>query len=79
MYVLVESGGQIFAFGLTPEKARDDFIRRKLWYDGPPLQIRRCSPALYRHLENEGVRGLMSMRCRINTDGVAVCVKPGPR
>ena len=72
MYVLVENGGQIFGFGLTPEETRDDFVRRNLWYNGPRLEVRRCSPALYQQLENTGDRELTFMRCRINSDGVAV-------
>jgi hypothetical protein len=52
MYVVVEShSGHVLAFGLTPKKADADFVRRDVWYDGPPLETRRCSPALYRRLE----------------------------
>jgi hypothetical protein len=75
MYVLVEDGGQIFAFGSTPEQARDDFTRRQIWYDGPRLRIRRCSPALYRWLEANAELGVSAMRCRINNDGLAVSLK----
>jgi hypothetical protein len=51
MYVVVEStSGHVFAFGLTPEEADRDFLSRDVWYDGPSLETRRCSPALYRRL-----------------------------
>ena len=52
MYVVVEStSGHVFAFGLTPEEADRDFLSRDVWYDGPSLETRRCSPALYRRLK----------------------------
>ena len=52
MYVVVHSeSGEIFGFGLTPEKAMDHFLRGLLSYDGPRLDTRRCSQALYRRLE----------------------------
>jgi hypothetical protein len=52
MYVIVHSkSGEIFGFGLTPEKAMDHFLRGLLSYDGPRLDTRRCSPALYRRLQ----------------------------
>jgi hypothetical protein len=59
MYVIVHSkSGQIFGFGLTPKKAMDHFLRGLLSYDGPRLDTRRCSPALYRQLQAlEVVRG----------------------
>jgi hypothetical protein len=78
MYVMVQRGGHIFAFGLTPEKTQDYFVRRKLYYDGPPLEIRRCSPALYRRLERDEA-ALNMMRCRINSHGVAVSLKRSPK
>jgi hypothetical protein len=52
MYVVVHSkSGAIFGFGLTPEKAMDHFLCGLLSYDGPRLDTRRCSPALYRRLQ----------------------------
>jgi hypothetical protein len=72
MYVVVEPhGGSIFAFGATPEKADADFVRRDIWYDGPPLGTYRCSPALYRQLKAAPDDNFIA-RCRINNKGVAV-------
>jgi hypothetical protein len=72
MYVVVEPhGGSIFAFGATPEKADADFVRRDIWYDGPPLGTYRCSPALYRQLKAAPDDNFIA-RCRINSKGVAV-------
>jgi hypothetical protein len=52
MYVIVHSkSGEIFGFGLTPKKAMKHFLRGLLSYDGPSLDTRRCSPALYRQLQ----------------------------
>jgi len=77
MYVVVEStSGHVFAFGLTPEEADRDFLSRDVWYDGPSLETRRCSPALYRRLKTALERDKFFMfRCRINRDGIAVCSK----
>jgi hypothetical protein len=76
-YVVVEStSGHVLAFGLTREEADRDFLRRDVWYDGPPLETRRCSPALYRRLKTAQERDKFFMfRCRINRDGIAVCSK----
>ncbi len=80
MYVIVESSsGNIFGFGLTPKKAMDHFLRGLLSYDGPRLDTRRCSPALYRQLQALERRGMFYVDCRINRDGVAVCRKDMPR
>jgi hypothetical protein len=80
MYVVVESSsGHIFGFGLTPKKAVDHFLRGLLSYDGPSLDTRRCSPALYRQLQALERRGRFFVDCRINRDGVAVCRKGMPR
>jgi len=80
MYVLVErKGGQIFGFGLTPEEATEDFRRGLVWYDGPPLDVHRCSPALYRQVQAHEHRGLFFPSCRINRQGVAVCPKTMPK
>ena len=77
MYVVVEStNGHVLAFGLTPDEANRDFLRRDVWYDGPPLETRRCSPALYRRLKTAQERDKIFMfQCRINSDGIAVCAK----
>jgi hypothetical protein len=78
MYVIVESSnGHIFGFGLTPKKAMDHFLRGLLSYDGPRLDTRPCSPALYRQALER--RGMFLVDCRINRDGVAVCRKGMPR
>ena len=69
MYVIVDDG-HIFSFGLTPKKAMDHFLDGLLSYDGPPLDTRPCSPALYRRLQALDRKGL-----RINRNGVAVCRK----
>src|SRR5258708_17346215 len=80
MYVIVESSsGNIFGFGLTPKKAMDHFLRGLLSYDGPRLDTRRCSPALYRPLQALERRGMFYVDCRINRDGVAVRRKDIPR
>jgi hypothetical protein len=80
MYVIVESySGRVFAFGLTPKKANADFVRRDIWYDGPSLKTRRCSPALYRRLEALDRSGNMLLFfCRISRKGIAVCPKRMP-
>jgi hypothetical protein len=76
MYVIVHSkSGEIFGFGLTPEKAMDHFLRGLLSYDGPRLDTRRCSPALYRRLQALEREGKFFIDCRINREGVAVCPK----
>lgn len=76
MYVIVESeSGHIFGFGLTPEKAMDHYLRGLLSYDGPPLDTRRCSAALYRRLQVLEREGKFCIDCRINREGVAVCPK----
>jgi hypothetical protein len=64
--------------GATPKKANADFVRRCLSYDGPWLDTRRCSPALYRQLEAKAEDGIILARCRINGKGVAVRPKSGP-
>jgi len=80
MYVIVNSrSGHIFGFGLTPKKAMDHFLRGLLSYDGPSLDTRRCSPALYRQLRALERRGMFFVDCQINRDGVAVCRKDMPR
>jgi hypothetical protein len=80
MYVIVHSqSGQICGFGLTPEKAMDHFLHGLLSYDGPRLDTRRCSPALYRQLQALGDEAKFVIECRINRDGVAVCPKASPR
>jgi hypothetical protein len=76
MYVVVHSkSGAIFGFGLTPEKAMDHFLCGLLSYDGPRLDTRRCSPALYRRLQALEREGQFFIDCRINRNGVAVCPK----
>ena len=80
MYVIVNSkSGHIFGFGLTPKKAMDHFLRGLLSYDGPSLDTRRCSPALYRRLQVLERNGMFFIDCRINREGVAVCPKDMPR
>jgi hypothetical protein len=72
MYVIVDNElGHIFGFGVTPKKAMEHFLDGLLSYDGPRLDTRPCSPALYRRLQ--------ALDCRINGDGVAVCPKAMPR
>jgi hypothetical protein len=79
MYVIVHSSsGWILGFGLAPKEAAKDFIHGDLWYDGPPLDTRRCSPALFRRLQAEGLKGSFYSDCRINRRGVAVCPTGGP-
>ena len=56
MYVIV-GNGHIFGFGLTPEKAMDHFLDGLLSYDGPRLDTRPCSPALYRQLQTLDRKG----------------------
>jgi hypothetical protein len=80
MYVIVHSkSGEIFGFGLTPKKAMKHFLRGLLSYDGPPLDTRRCSPALYRQLQALERRRMFYVDCRINRVGVAVCRNDLPR
>ena len=80
MYVIVNSrSGHIFGFGLTPKKEMRHFLRGLLSYDGPSLDTRRCSPALYRQLQALERRGMFFVDCLINRDGVAVCRKDLPR
>ena len=78
MYVIVDDG-HIFGFGLTPEKAMDHFLDGLFSYDGPPLDTRPCSPALYRRLQALDRKGMPFVDCRINRKGVAVCRKDMPR
>jgi hypothetical protein len=78
MYVIVDDG-HIFGFGLTPKKAMEHFLRGLLSYDGPPLDTRPCSPALYRRLQVLDRKRMPFLDCRINRDGVAVCRKDMPR
>ena len=78
MYVIV-GDGHIFGFGLTPKKAMGYFLDGLLSYDGPPLDTRLCSPALYRQLQALDRKGLPFVDCRINRKGVAVCRKDMPR
>jgi hypothetical protein len=63
----------LYGFGLTPKKAMNHFLRGLLSYDGPRLDTRRCSRALYRQLQALERRGMFFVDCRINRDGVAVC------
>ena len=77
MYVIV-GDGHIFGFGLTPKKAMERFLDG-VWYDGPPLDTRPCSPALYRLLQALDRKGMPFVDCRINRNGVAVCRKDMPR
>jgi hypothetical protein len=80
MYVIVNSrSGHIFGFGLTPKKAMRHFLQGLLSYDGPSLDTRRCSPALYRRLQALERKGMFFIYCRINRKGVAVCPKAMPR
>jgi|SRR6266487_2277398 hypothetical protein len=80
MYVVVHSkSGEIFGFGLTPEKAMDHFLRGLLSYDGPRLDTRRCSPPLYRRLQALERKGMFFIDCRINREGVAVCPRSMPK
>jgi hypothetical protein len=80
MYVIVESkGGHIYGFGLTRKRAMNNFLDGLLSYDGPPLDTRLCSPALYRQLQALDRKGLPLVDCRINRQGVAVCRKDMPR
>jgi len=76
MYVIAEQGGgMILAFGLTPEKADKDFIRRRICYDGPPLEMYRSSPALYRIVKAEDKDRSILSQCRISDSGVAVLLR----
>jgi hypothetical protein len=80
MYVVVHSeSGYIFGFGRTPKKAMDHYLHGLLSYDGPPLDTRRCSAALYRRLQALEREGKFFIDCRINREGVAVCPKGMPR
>jgi hypothetical protein len=80
MYVIVESkGGHIYGFGLTRKGAMNNFLDGLLSYDGPPLDTRPCSPALYRQLQVLDRKGLPLVYCRINRHGVAVCRTGLPR
>jgi hypothetical protein len=80
MYVVVHSeSGHIFGFGRTPKKAMEHYLRGLLSYDGPPLDTRRCSAALYRRLQALERKGEFFIDCRINRDGVAVCPKSLPK
>ena len=78
MYVIIDDG-HIFGFGLTPKKAMEHFLDGLLSYDGPPLDTRPCSPALYRQLQALDRKGMPFVDCRINRKGVAVCRKDMPR
>jgi hypothetical protein len=78
MYVIV-GDGHIFGFGLTPEKAMEHFLDGLFSYDGPPLDTRPCSPALYRLLQVLDRKDMPFPDCRINRNGVAVCRKDMPR
>jgi len=74
MYVVVHSkSGEVYSFGLTPWQATKDFRHGVIWYDGPPLDTRACSPALFRRLQAEKRRGSFYSNCRINSEGIAVC------
>jgi len=80
MYVIVDSElGHVFGFGVTPKKAVEYFLHGLLSYDGPPLDTRPCSPALYRRLRALDRKGMPFVDCRINRDGVAVCPKSLPK
>jgi hypothetical protein len=74
MYVVVHSrSGEIYSFGLTPWQANKDFRNNSIWYDGPPLDTRPCSPALFRRLQAEKRKGSFYSFCRINCEGIAIC------
>jgi hypothetical protein len=76
MYVIAEQGGgMILAFGLTPEKADADLTRRRICYDGPPLEIYRSSPALYLTVRAEDKDRSILSQCRINNNGVAILLR----
>jgi hypothetical protein len=80
MYVVVDSeSGHIFGFGLTSKKAMKHFLHGLLSYDGPPLETRPCSQALYRQLQALDRKDMPLVDCRINRNGVAVCRKDMPR
>ena len=75
MYVIVESkGGHIYGFGLTRKRAMKNFLDGLLSYDGPPLDTRLCSPALYRRLQALDRKGLPLVDCRINRHGARLLV-----
>jgi hypothetical protein len=77
MYVVVHSeSGYILGFGRTPKKAMDHYLHGLLSYDGPPLDTRRCSAALYRRLQALEREGKFFIDCRINCEGVAVTQDP---
>jgi hypothetical protein len=74
MYVVVHSkSGEVYSFGLTPKQANKAFSGRRIWYDGPPLDIRPCSLALFRRLQAEERNRSFYSFCRINHEGIAVC------
>jgi hypothetical protein len=83
MYVLSDrESGQVFGFGSTPKRASLSFFRfGPVGYDGPALEIFRCSPALYRRLKVHDRISIIPFFCRINAKGIAVCPKsmPGAR
>ena len=73
MFVVVHSkSGEIYSFGLTPWQADKDFRNNSIWYDGPPLDLRPCSPALFRRLQAEKRKRSFYSFCRINCEGIAV-------
>jgi hypothetical protein len=65
--------GMALTYALHLGFARPNFLRGLLSYDGPRLDTRRCSRALYRQLQALERRGMFFVDCRINRDGVAVC------
>jgi hypothetical protein len=72
MFVVVSDSGHILSFGLTESQATEPFRLNLIWYDGPRVDVRPCSPALFRRLQVEEPRGYYS-DCRINSEGIAVC------
>jgi hypothetical protein len=79
-YVVVVDTDEVRAFGLTPQQAMGDFVRRELCYDGPVAEIYPCSPELYRQLEVTTSNNLLSIPCRIDSYGIAFPVKDrGPQ
>ena len=70
-YVVVVGTDEVRAFGLTPQQAMGDFVRREMCYDGPVAEIYPCSPELYRQLEATTSDGLLSIPCRIDGYGIA--------
>jgi hypothetical protein len=74
MFVVVHSkSGEIYSFGLTPRQATKAFSNGSIWYDGPSLDVRPCSPALFRRLQAEKRKRSFYSFCRINHEGIAVC------